>query len=71
MGIGYPPVTYVHGELMNVFPLGWGGVMRAVGGKPAPEESRHIGLLRMDAVPQLLQRLSPLLSGKDVLVRDK
>ncbi len=61
-------MTYVRGELMNAFLLGWGGMMTTVGGKLAREESRHINLLGMGAVPQVLQRFSPLLSGKDVLV---
>lgn len=49
-------------------PVG-GGMMRAVGGKLAPGESRHISLLRMDAVPPVLRCFNPSLSGKDVLVR--
>lgn len=44
-------------------------MIRAVGGKMAPEEFPHINLLGMDAVPQVFKRFNPLLSGKCVLVR--
>ena len=50
---------------------GWGGTCgsRAVGGLWPAQQHRHINLLELDTVLQVLRRLAPLVHGRHVLVR--